>query len=348
VSLAWGASTAAAGCAITYDVFRATASGFPTTTANRIATGVTGAAFSDGGVAASTTYFYKVTAVDAAGSSAASNQATATTPGGSSGGTLLSQGKPATASSSEAGLPAANAVDGNTGTRWGSAFTNSEWIYVDLGGTATITRVVLSWEAAFASGYQIQTAASAAGPWTTMFSTTTGDGGIDDLTVSGSGRFVRMNGTQRGLPAFGYSLFELQVFGSSTSAGTLLSQGKPATASSTETIFVAASAVDGDAGTRWASAFTSNEWIHVDLGATATITRVVLSWEAAFATGYQIQTAASAAGPWTTIFSTTTGDGGIDDITLSGSGRFVRMNGTQRALTNFGYSIWEFQVFGSP
>ena len=212
VALAWGASTAAAGCAITYDVFRATTSGFPATTANRIATGVTATAFSDGSVAASTTYFYLVTAVDAAGSSAASNQATATTPGGSSG-TLLSQGKPATASSSEAGLPAANAVDGNTGTRWGSAFTNAEWIYVDLGATATITRVVLNWEAAFATGYQIQTSASAAGPWATIFSTTTGDGGIDDITLSGSGRFVRMNATQRALTNFGYSLWEFQVFG---------------------------------------------------------------------------------------------------------------------------------------
>jgi hypothetical protein len=46
------------------------------------------------------------------------------------------------------------------------------------------------------------------------------------------------------------------------------------------------------------------------------------------------------------MFSTTTGDGGIDDVTLSGSGRYVRMNGTQRA-TGFGYSLWELQVFGS-
>jgi len=165
--------------------------------------------------------------------------------------------------------------------------------------------------------------------------------------VSGTGRFVRMNGTQRALTSFGYSLFELQVFGTPTGAATLLSQGKPATASSVETVFVAASAVDGDAGTRWASAFTNTEWIYVDLGATATISRVVLNWEAAFATGYQIQTAASAAGPWTTVFSTTTGDGGIDDLSVSGTGRFVRMNGTQRALTGFGYSLWELQVFGT-
>jgi hypothetical protein len=74
---------------------------------------------------------------------------------------------------------------------------------------------------------------------------------------------------------------------------------------------------------------------------------VVLNWEPAYATGYQIQTAASASGPWTAIYTTTTGDGGIDDLSLSGSGRFVRMNGTQRALPNFGYSLWEFQVYGT-
>jgi hypothetical protein len=285
-------------------------------------------------------------AVSNAGGTQVSSAATLTVSGGATG-ALLSQGKPATASSTQDGLDAANAVDGNTGTRWGSAFSNGEWIYVDLGATATITRVVLNWEAAFATGYQIQTATSPSGPWTTIFATTTGDGGIDDLSLSGSGRFVRMNGTQRALTAFGYSLWEFQVYGTPGGTGTLLSQGKPATASSVETAFVAASAVDGDPGTRWASAFSSNEWIHVDLGATATITRVVLTWEAAFATGYQIQTAASPSGPWTTVFSTTTGDGGIDDLSLSGSGRFVRMNGTQRALTNFGYSLWEFQVYGT-
>ena len=52
--------------------------------------------------------------------------------------TLLSQGKPATASSSEnAGMAAADAVDGNTGTRWSSAFSDPQWIQVDLGATAT-------------------------------------------------------------------------------------------------------------------------------------------------------------------------------------------------------------------
>ena len=57
--------------------------------------------------------------------------------------TLLSQGQPATASSTEnAAYPASDAVDGNTGTRWSSAFSDPQWLQVDLGATATITQVV--------------------------------------------------------------------------------------------------------------------------------------------------------------------------------------------------------------
>src|SRR3954470_20463430 len=66
--------------------------------------------------------------------------------------TLLSQGKPTTASSAEnAGTSAASATDGNTGTRWSSAFTVPQWLQVDLGSPQQITRVALNWEAAYAT-----------------------------------------------------------------------------------------------------------------------------------------------------------------------------------------------------
>src|SRR5688572_13683902 len=124
---------------------------------------------------------------------------------------------------------------------------------------------------------------------------------------------------------------------------TNLALNRPVTCSSVE--FPCAEAVDGNAGTRWASApGVDPQWIYVDLGATYNITRVVLTWETAYATGYQIQVAAAAAGPWTNIFTTTTGNGATDDLTgLTGSGRYVRMNGTARA-TQWGYSLWEFAV----
>jgi hypothetical protein len=125
---------------------------------------------------------------------------------------LLSQGRPTTASSSEnASFPAADATDGDTGTRWSSAFSDPQWLQVDLGATSSISQVTLDWEAAFATAFQIQTSDDGVN-WTTIFSTTTGTGGVQTLTVSGTGRFVRMNGTARGTQ-FGYSLFEFQVFG---------------------------------------------------------------------------------------------------------------------------------------
>jgi hypothetical protein len=130
-------------------------------------------------------------------------------------------------------------------------------------------------------------------------------------------------------------------------AAELLSQGKPTTASSVENAVStpAAAAVDGNAGTRWSSAFTNNEWLAVDLGATATITSVELLWEAAYGRSFAIQTSSNGQ-TWTTIHTETNGTGGAQTITVNGTGRYVRMLGIQRA-TGYGYSLWEFEVFGT-
>lgn len=54
--------------------------------------------------------------------------------------------KTVTVSSTQAGLPAADAVDGNTGTRWGSEWSDPQWISVDLGAVMNVSRVKLNWE----------------------------------------------------------------------------------------------------------------------------------------------------------------------------------------------------------
>ena len=129
-------------------------------------------------------------------------------------------------------------------------------------------------------------------------------------------------------------------------AGPLISQGKPATASSVENgSLTAGAAVDGNTGTRWSSAFSDPQWIRVDLGATAAIDQVVLRWEAAYARAFQLQVSADGSS-WSTVYSTTTGTGGVQTLAVTGTGRYVRMLGTQRA-TPYGYSLWEFQVFGT-
>src|SRR6202046_1046308 len=132
--------------------------------------------------------------------------------------TLLSQGAPATASSTEsAAYPASAAVDANPSTRWSSAFSDPQWVQVDLGSSQTICEVTLDWETAYATAFQIQVSPDGTN-WTTVYSTTTGTGGPQTLSVSGTGRYVRMYGTARATP-YGYSLWEFGVYTTGSGAG---------------------------------------------------------------------------------------------------------------------------------
>ncbi|MEY9887049.1 hypothetical protein ABIA35_006675 [Catenulispora sp. MAP12-49] len=133
-------------------------------------------------------------------------------------GTNLALNKTATASSVEnSGTPASAAVDGNSGTRWSSQFSDPQWLQVDLGSTQSICEVTLNWETASGKAYQIQTSNDAAN-WTTIYSTTSGPGGNETLNVSGSGRYIRMYGTARNT-GYGYSLWELGVYGGTNGGG---------------------------------------------------------------------------------------------------------------------------------
>jgi hypothetical protein len=112
----------------------------------------------------------------------------------------------------------------------------------------------------------------------------------------------------------------------------------------------AAYAVDGKAETRWSSKFTNDEWIYVDLGTVRTIGKVVLKWEKAFAKTYKIQLSNDAK-TWEDAAYTTkrTGDDNLThelNFTSLKSARYVRMLGVERA-TQWGYSLWEFEVYGS-
>ncbi|WP_448321560.1 discoidin domain-containing protein, partial [Streptomyces sp. CO7] len=271
---------------------------------------------------------------------------------------LLSQGKTATASSTEGVFSARSAVDGDAGTRWSSAFADPQWIRIDLGATARISRVALNWETAYGKAFRIEVSDDAA-RWTVVHETAAGTGGAQSLTVSGTGRYVRMYGTERAT-SYGYSLWEFQVFGAFGSGDPggdtdkLLSYGRTGAASSSQTDSNCwecspARAFDRDPASRWATSpstgWTDPGWISVDLGATAQINKVVLQWDPAYAKSFQIQVSPNGT-DWTPIYSTTAGTGFKQTLLVSGSGRYVRMYGTQRA-TPYGYSLWEFQVYGT-
>ena len=208
---------------------------------------------------------------------------------------------------------------------------------------------MLQWETAYGKAYQIQTSAGR-DHWTTIYSTTTGPGGTQTLNVSGTGRYIRMYGTARDTQ-YGYSLWEFQVYGSGgggTTCGTAEPRAEPARPPPPRwrtRALPAADAFDGNAGTRWSSRSPTRSGSQVDLGASHALCGVTLNWETAYATAFQIQTSTDGT-TWAPIYSTTTGTGGTQNLSVAGNARYVRMNGTARA-TQFGYSLWEFQVFGS-
>jgi glucose/arabinose dehydrogenase len=136
----------------------------------------------------------------------------------------------------------------------------------------------------------------------------------------------------------------------SPAADTLLSLGKPATASSSSGCCRAAFVDDGLSTTRWASAPGADpQWIYLDLGAAAHVSRVRLQWDASCATAYEIDVSADHSA-WTRIYATTAGKGGVEDLTaLDGNGRYVRMEGGKRCRSDagHGYSLQELAVYGT-
>lgn len=141
-------------------------------------------------------------------------------PTGPPGGVLLSKGKTATASSEGAtpeGKPEygpERALDGDPATRWASKRNiDPSWLRIDLGGKARLSRVKLTWDKSCAIAYAIETSDDGT-VWKSIYTTTSGDGEVDEVEVGGVGRYVQVVGKTRCRPDWGYSLQELEIYGS--------------------------------------------------------------------------------------------------------------------------------------
>lgn len=135
--------------------------------------------------------------------------------------TNLAYNKPATALTErvDKGRYAPLATDGDNTTRWESEFSDPQWITVDLGAVTTFNEVGINWEAAYATAYQVQISNDNQ-TWTDIFSTNTGDGGYDLISTDSSARYIRVYCTERVTP-WGYSIYEIEVFGAGNVTGVL-------------------------------------------------------------------------------------------------------------------------------
>ncbi|MDR0872081.1 MAG: discoidin domain-containing protein [Prevotellaceae bacterium] len=97
----------------------------------------------------------------------------------------------------------------------------------------------------------------------------------------------------------------------------------------------------------WISKNYGNQWIYIDLGATATIDGIKLHWGEGFAKAYSIDISDNAEN-WRQIYQTAEENGGIDEIIIpSTTGRYIRLSAVEFSGWAAGYELAEFEIFGT-
>lgn len=206
VGLSWTASSGAT----SYNVKRATTSGGPYTTIGNPTT----SAYTDTTAVNGTAYYYVVSAVNSCGESTNSSQVSATPVAGS---VLLSQGQPATASSSQGANTATAGNDGNLSTRWNAGSgVFPQWWRVDLGASHNLSQVAVNWFNTTSRNYQYKIEVSTNDVNYTTVVDQSGRTGFGDTAdnFSAAGRYIRVtiSGSTTGSRA---SFYECKVYGSS-------------------------------------------------------------------------------------------------------------------------------------
>ena len=178
-----------------------------------------------------------------------------------------------------------------------------------------------------------------------IYAMTDVDAGIFDadsrtLTVSAEGDYA--------LIATGLTAADTVFITARQLADINLAYLKPAVATSANGNATADKAVDGDNGSRWESAWgEDNQQLTVNLQAVYRVNKVVVNWEAARAKRYEVQVSVDGEA-WQTVKTVVLNAAGPDTQAFAEvEARYVRIQGLQREMTAYGYSIYELEVYGT-
>ena len=251
----------------------------------------------------------------------------------------------ATASSSASGTTPADAIDGNTSTRWstGAAQTNGQWYQLDFGQTQTFNRLLLDAGTStgdYPRGYQVQVSSDGTS-WTTV---ATGTGTSQAVLVQFPVQVARyLKIIQTGTSSNWWSIQELNVYGEQEDSRS----GWVATASSTESGGSPANAFDGNLNTRWSSgtAQAPGQWFEVDQGSPQWFNHIVMDAgpnTGDYPRGYIVQTSNDNTN-WQTVAN---GEGNGPWVAVNFpivQARYIKV--TLQESSGSWWSIAEFRVF---
>ncbi len=238
----------------------------------------------------------------------------------------------ASASSSGENLDPQSAIDGDPSTRWSSKFEDNQWLIIDLGQPTEIKKITLTWEAAYASEYNILISNDKAS-WKKVYEKKNSSGGTETIKITPvKARYVKLELIKRATK-WGFSLFEVELNAPDPIKA-------KATASSGDTDYSADKAIDGNMATRWSSKFEDNQWWQAEFDTPHNICGVILKWENAFTEIYNIEVK-DASGNWKKVYETAEGDGNTDIIYFDPVvATALKINCIQRG-TGWGNSLWE-------
>ncbi len=234
----------------------------------------------------------------------------------------LALGKVAGASSGNGAL----AVDGNGGSRWESTFVDNQYVYVDLGAEYRIDTVKLIWEAAYGKGYTIETSTDGSN-WNVVYTENAGDGDTDTISLSNvTARFVMVYGTKRGTN-YGFSLWEMEVYGGLKDAATKPEETEPSVEESSE-VSTEASSEESSEETEAPSAPEVIKPVKVTaLNAVYENGKIKLTWEDNGAAKYRVMRFDSINPGYTTLTYSATAGGYVDTDLIDAHRYYYRVCG---------------------
>jgi len=109
----------------------------------------------------------------------------------------------------------------------------------------------------------------------------------------------------------------------------------------------AMASVDRDMLTRWSPRLgLDNEWIYFDFGKPKIINKIIIKWERAYAVDYEILTSLDGK-KWKSLMTVENQDGEIDELDFPARRtRFVKLIGLKRNNPEWGFSMWELEMYG--
>ncbi|MBK1834169.1 discoidin domain-containing protein [Roseibacillus ishigakijimensis] len=219
-----------------------------------------------------------------------------------------------------------NTLDGDAATSW-SATGIGEWIQYDLGTTRNLSKVAIQWGNGTTRNYhfELQTAASASGPWEVVFAGNSRGTVVGEEYVfpTRNARFVRVVG-QGNTSDNAIEIVDLDIDLKDRFA--MVKAKSEAGAG-----FIAQNTLDGDYSTRWAAEGVG-QWIQYDFLESRLLESVSLAWHAGDSRSYSFEIGVSdhPMGPWTTVYSGASSGSStaLEEYAFEPAvGRFVRVTG---------------------